>query len=143
MNKNRAFTLIELAVVAGIFLLMIVALTPFVRLAKERARRITCANNLRKISLGLHAYAADHQDAFPTKLEELYPNYVEDEKVFDCPSSKTIGTKNSPDYKYAPGLTEYSPLKEVIVEDLAGNHNKSGGNILRIDGSVEWTSSRR
>jgi hypothetical protein len=97
-----------------------------------------CANNLREISLGLHAYAADHNDVFPAKLSDLYPNYVMNEKTFDCPASKAEGTSGNPDYSYAADLRESSNPKEAIVADLDGNHKKLGKNILRIDGSLEW-----
>jgi type II secretory pathway pseudopilin PulG len=140
---DRAFTIIEVVVVVGIFLVMVAILGPFVRMVKVRANRINCANNLMQISVGLHRYAADHNDAFPQNLGELYPNYVEDERAFDCPASKIKGTKDKPDYNYVTGLTESSPLKEMIVQDLDGNHKKTGKNILRINGSVEWVSARR
>jgi type II secretory pathway pseudopilin PulG len=141
--SNKGVTIKELLVVVSVFLLVIGALTPFVNMSRARSRRMDCANNLRKISLGLHAYAADHNDAFPATLGELYPIYVDSEKVFDCPAVKSIGVKEKPDYKYTFGLTEYSPPKEVIVEDLDGNHRKSGKNIVRVDGTVEWIDGRR
>ena len=137
------FTLVELAVVIAIFLVMIIALTPFVRMARERANAIKCADNLRKISLGLHLYAADHNDNFPAKLAELYPNYVDDEKAFDCPATKTPDVPAETDYAYTAGLTEASPPKDIIVQDLDTNHGGSGKNVLKLDGSVVWKRLRR
>ena len=131
MMKTRAFTLIELLFAILVFLLMTAILAPFVQMAKERASKVICANNLRHISLGLHVYAADNNDAFPAGLAALYPNYVLDNKNLTCPAGNA-------GYKYNAGLTESSPQKEVIVEDIDGNHNRSGRNILRINGSVEW-----
>lgn len=142
MNKLKGFTIIEVLIVVGVAFLMIGALAPFARMTKERAHRIECENNLRKISLGLHMYASEHDGAFPATLGELYPNYVDNEKVFDCPSSKSRGTKDSPDYDYTAGLTESSPIREVIAKDKAGNHKKSGCNALKIDGSVFWAGGR-
>ena len=135
---HTGVTIIELLVVVCIFLLMVAILTPFVNMTKRRWQRIGCANNLREISLGLHAYAAGHNDAFPAKLGDLYPNYVAQEKVFDCPAIKNVGTVEAPDYEYAPELTEVSPPREIIVRDKDGNHRKTGKNVLRVDGSVEW-----
>ena len=142
-TNNKGVTIIELVVVVSVFLLIIGALTPFVNMARARSRRLGCANNLRKISLGLHAYAAGHNDSFPGALGELYPQYVDTENVFDCPATKNMGTKEKPDYKYTFGLTEFSPLRETIAEDLAGNHKKKGRNVLRVDGSVEWAPAAR
>lgn len=144
MEKSRkAFTLIELAIVIGIFLVMIGALAPFVHIARAKANRLNCTWNLRKISLGLHAYAADHDDAFPPSLAALYPNYVDDEKAFDCPAGKIIGNKEKTDYEYIAGLTEKSDPKDLIAQDIEGNHKRAGKNVLRINGSVEWASKSR
>ena len=135
-SNNKGVTIIEFVVVITAFLLIIGALTPFVNMAKARSRRLGCANNLRKISLGLHSYAADHNDSFPAALEDLYPVYVDTEKIFDCPATRNVGTKEKPDYKYTPGWTELTSPKETIVEDLDGNHKGCGRNILRVDGSL-------
>jgi len=143
MHTKKGFTLVELAVVIGIFIIMLMALAPFVHIAKERKERINCQNNLMKISLGLHSYAAEHDGAFPATLGDLYPNYVEDDRSFDCPATRNKGTKDRPDYMYNAGFTELSGPKEVVVQDIDGNHKKAGKNILRINGSVEWIGRSR
>ncbi len=140
---NKGLTIIELIIVASIFLLIVGALTPIVNMARARSRRLDCANNLRAISLGLHAYAADHNDFFPATLGELYPRYVGSEKAFDCPATKKVGTKEVPDYRYITALTEFTPPKEMIAEDLDGNHKTRGRNILRVNGSVAWAGQAR
>ena len=139
MVKKAGFTIVEILVVAAIIFVMLIALSPFVRMAKTRSNIMRCANNLREISLGLHAFAVDHNDVFPAKLGDLYPNYVSNAQAFDCPASKAMGTAKQPDYSYAANLRASSNPKEAIVADLDGNHRKSGKNILRIDGSVGWT----
>jgi len=135
-NTKNGFTLIEVVSVIGIFLLMTLILGPFVHIAKERAHKVTCEKNLMRISLALHSYALQHNNKFPGELIALYPDYVDDLKVFDCPDSKVCGTAERPDYVYVMGLTEASPLKTIIVEDKDGNHGRAGRNALRIDGSV-------
>ena len=139
-KRNRGFTLVEFIVVITIYALFTVALTPFVRMIKERASLINCGNNLRRISLGLHLYAADHDEAFPQNLGALYPDYVKEIKIFDCPATAAVGTPEDPEYKYQAGLNESSSPKEIIVEDLDGNHKKAGRNILRINGLVEYVT---
>lgn len=135
MINKKAFTTIELLFVAAIFAVMSVILMPIAKAVKDRASRITCAANLRKISLGLHTFAADHDGKFPADLVQLYPKYVESENVFVCPSTKN-SRGNS--YVYTSGLSEISDLRTVIIQDAEGNHRRQGKNILRIDGSVEW-----
>ncbi|RPI98155.1 MAG: type II secretion system protein, partial [Spirochaetales bacterium] len=119
---KRSFTFIELLIVAGIFFLTMALLAPFVHFAKSRANMARCATNLRKISLGLHEYAARNNGAFPADLVALYPDYIDDEKVFDCPASKRIGSKTKPDYVYTADLAETSSPKDVIVRDADDNH---------------------
>ncbi|MFA4981986.1 MAG: DUF1559 domain-containing protein [Candidatus Omnitrophota bacterium] len=139
--RRRSFTLIELLVVVAIVMVTLLVLTPFIHMAKARARKISCANNLRHISLGLHAYAADHNGAFPQTLGELYPNYIEDQKSFDCPASKSVGSPAGPDYIYVQSLTENAPPKDPIAQDIENNH-KRGKYILKVDGSLEWIARR-
>lgn len=138
MTRKTGFTLVELIFVAAIVALVVILLAPFVNMAKERVRSIKCENNLRKISLGLKAYAADHDEAFPGELKELYPKYVTENAIFDCPDSKRTGAPEAPDYRYIAGLRALSPAKAVVVEDIDGNHGKRGRHVLMVDGSIDW-----
>ena len=135
--RKAGFTIVELTIVVVIFLAMIALLTPVVRLTKAWAHRARCANNERRLSLGLHEYARDNRDRFPEALSELYPRYVEEIEAFDCPASKHIGTPDDPDYVYTAGLTEASRGDIVIIRDKENGHNRSSGNVLTVDGTVE------
>ncbi|OVE77146.1 hypothetical protein BVX99_03475 [bacterium F16] len=148
IQKKNRFTLIELLVVVAIIAILAGMLLPVLSKAREKARRSTCIGNLKQIGLACFMYANDNDGLFPvgpgghgSSFEPLNTSgYLEDSKVYGCPSTSPIATTAAAsNYIYnGIGLSDSnsSATSITLAVDADGNHQNDWMNAVFIDGHV-------
>jgi prepilin-type N-terminal cleavage/methylation domain-containing protein len=74
-SRCSGFTLVELLVVIAIIGVLIALMLPAIQASRENARKARCANNLKQIGLGIHAYLVSFKALPPGYISTVLANH--------------------------------------------------------------------
>jgi prepilin-type N-terminal cleavage/methylation domain-containing protein/prepilin-type processing-associated H-X9-DG protein len=126
--RRRGFTLVELLVVIAIIATLIGLLLPAVQTARESARRSSCMNNLKQLSLGMLT-RENSQKAFP-------PGRMNCDGNTGAPCSSSL--TNPPRSGGSGFLLILHQIEQPALGDLFGAAIKLGGPWTLSNSSTAW-----
>ncbi len=131
-NQKGGFTLIELLVVIAIIAILAAILFPAFAKAREKARQISCASNIRQLGLGFLQYTQDNDELFPSGTQpshvgwaaEVYP-YIKSTGVYKCPDDPTGPGTNGAGAATYPLSYGYNVSAAGVTQNAYGDVSKS------------------
>ena len=131
-KRSNGFTLVELLVVIAIIGILIGMLLPAVQSVREAARRISCANNMRQMSLAMLNFESANQ-RFPSGMS-ADQSYLTDNSITFASTLTTPGVGWSciilPFVEQQNQFDAVSTLSNRLRDTAAAFNSGQGSNVL-------------
>jgi len=140
--KTRFGCLLKTTLIVGFIVAAVYGVAIIGGVVMANAKLVTCENNLQRIGRALFLYRDRHSNNLPPYLTALYPDFIDEKKVFQCPADPHKGAEgafpNWTRYK-EDGTAQPDWREEFAYADLDGptfipwGHTDNDGNEIEGD----------